>query len=199
MTRAELSRVPNHYVTMPRSVNLLQNLNTIKLILMLASQVFQLINFRNIVIVYSGNAIYVWLFLFVFLAPVSLTIFCRSLLDAGRSRFLCPYISQDKPPVYCGKEWDYIVVRRLAVLTENEKKEFENKISKNHLIKAMGIQECPNCKSLVERINKKDIRVACSLCRKKLHKDFQFCWHCLHEWANGASSSQCGETFCLSL
>lgn len=128
----------------------------------------------------------------VFKAPVSLTIYCRSLLDAGRSRFLCPYISQDTTPVYCGKEWDYAVVRRLAVLTDSEKKEFETKISKNHLIKAMGVQECPNCKSLVERINKKDVRLTCSFCEKKLHKAFQFCWHCLHEWVDRSSTTKCG-------
>ena len=47
-------------------------------------------------------------------------------------------------------EWDYIDVRRLAVLTDNEIKEFERKISKNYLIKAMGIQECPKCNSMKE-------------------------------------------------
>lgn len=127
-----------------------------------------------------------------FKAPESLTIYCRSLLDAGRSRFLCPYISQDTPPVYCGKEWDYIVVRRLAVLTDAEKKEFETKVSKNYLFKAMGIQECPSCKSFVERINKKDVRLSCSFCKNKLHKAFDFCWHCLHEWVNSSSTTQCG-------
>ncbi|XP_068672190.1 uncharacterized protein [Montipora foliosa] len=130
------------------------------------------------------------------ITPESLTIYCRSLLDAGRSRFLCPYISQDTPSVYCGKEWDYIVVRRLAVLTNAEKKEFETKISKNHLFKAMGIQECPNCKSFVERINKKDVRLTCSFCQRKLHKDFQFCWHCLHGWVDISSTTKCGNVDC---
>lgn len=74
-------------------------------------------------------------------------------------RFFCPYISQDQPPVYCGAEWDYIDVRRLAVLTDAEIGEFEKKISKNYLVKAMGIQECPKCNSMVERSNKKHIRV----------------------------------------
>ena len=131
--------------------------------------------------------------LFVFLsAPESLTIYCRSLLDAGRSRFLCPYISQDQPPAYCGVEWDYIDVRRLAVLTDNEIKEFERKISKNYLIKAMGIQECPKCNSMVERSNKKHIRVVCPICSKINKTPYEFCWHCLREWANGSSTEKCG-------
>ena len=125
-------------------------------------------------------------------APESLTMYCRSLLDAGRSRFFCPYISQDQPPVYCGVEWDYIDVRRLAVLTDAEIGEFEKKISKNYLIKAMGIQECPKCNSMVERSNKKHIRVVCPLCSKDKKKSYDFCWHCLHEWSSDSSTTKCG-------
>ena len=132
-------------------------------------------------------------------APESLTMYCRSLLDAGRSRFLCPYISEDQPPVYCGVEWEYIDVRRLAVLTDAEIEEFEKKISKNYLIKAMGIQECPKCNSMVERSDKKHIRVVCPLCSKNKKKCYEFCWHCLHEWTNGSSTIKCGEFLVYSI
>ena len=127
-------------------------------------------------------------------APESLTMYCRSLLDTGRSRFFCPYIGQDQDPVsYCNVEWDYVDVRRLAVLTDAEIKEFEDKISHNYLTKAMGIQECPKCTSMVERIDRKHIRVVCSLCSKTANKPFQFCWHCLHEWADDSSIIKCGK------
>lgn len=119
--------------------------------------------------------------------------YCRSLLDAGRSRFLCPYISQGEQPVYCGKEWDYIDVRRLAVLTDDEILEFERKITKNYLVKAMGVQECPKCNSMVERSDKKHIRVICPLCSKDKEKAYEFCWHCLHEWTNSSESNKCGK------
>jgi len=129
------------------------------------------------------------------ITPESLTAYCRSILDAGLSRFLCPYISEDEPPVYCGVEWDYVDVRRLAVLTDAEIEEFEKKISKNYLIKAMGIQECPSCTSMVERRNKKDIRVVCPLCSKNKAEPYEFCWHCLHEWAS-SSTTKCGNSDC---
>ena len=119
--------------------------------------------------------------------------YCRSILDVGRSRFLCPYISQDQPPVYCGKEWDYIDVRRLAVLTDDEILEFERKISKNYLIKAMGVQECPKCNSMVQRSDKKHIRVICPLCSKNKKKVYEFCWHCLHEWKKSPNPNKCGK------
>ena len=85
-------------------------------------------------------------------------------------------------------------MRRLAVLTEDEKKEFEEKIAMNHLFKAMGIQECPNCKSMVECEEKKDVRLTCVPCSKKGGKNYEFCWHCLNEWYNGSSRTQCGKT-----
>ena len=79
-------------------------------------------------------------------------------------------------------------MRRLAVLTDDEIREFERKISK-----ARGVQECPKCKSMVERTSKKHIRVTCPLCSKNQPKPYEFCWHCLHEWANDSSMNQCGK------
>lgn len=130
------------------------------------------------------------------ITPESLTAYCRSILGTGRSQFLCPYISQDQPPVYCRKEWDYIDVRRLAVLSEGEIDEFEKKISRNYLIKGMGIQECPKCNSMVQRSEKKLIRVVCPICSMNKSDAFEFCWHCLHEWNNKQSTTVCGNEDC---
>ncbi|XP_031557708.1 E3 ubiquitin-protein ligase arih1-like [Actinia tenebrosa] len=128
------------------------------------------------------------------ITPESLTSYCRSLLDTGKSRFLCPYLSPDEPPVYCGKEWDYITVRRLAVLTSDEKKEFESKISENFLMKSAGIQECPRCMSMAERPEKK-VRVVCPLCTLRRGTNFEFCWNCLREWKT-TGTKKCGNEDC---
>lgn len=129
------------------------------------------------------------------ITPESLTLYCRSILTEGKWRFACPYIIQDQPTRHCNKEWDYLDVRRLAVLTEEEKEEFEEKIAMNHLLKAMGIQQCPKCKSVMEREDKKVIRLTCIPCSKK-GKRYEFCWHCLNEWYNGSSRTQCGNADC---
>ena len=132
--------------------------------------------------------------LYVFLlAPESLTSYCRSILNEGKSRFFCPHVSQDQPPKHCNTEWDYLDVRRLAVLTEDEKEEFEDKITTNHLFKNIGIRQCPKCKSMVERNDKKDVKLCCTVCSKKDGKTYKFCWHCLKEWYNQNSRTQCGE------
>lgn len=129
------------------------------------------------------------------MTPESLTLYCRSILTEGKWRFTCPYVSQDQPPKHCNSEWDYLDVRRLAVLTEEEKAEFEEKIAMNHLFKAMGIQECPKCKSMVERGDKKEIRLTCIPCSKKGER-YEFCLHCLNKWYNGSSRTQCGNANC---
>lgn len=129
------------------------------------------------------------------IAAESLTAYCKSLLSAGKFIFLCPYVDPTNSSVRCSKEWSYIEVRRFAVLTEDEQKEFETKISENYLKKAMGIQECPGCESLCERIDLKDKRVTCRICTKEKGYRFDFCWHCLHEWKE-SGTSKCGNEEC---
>ncbi|XP_078619905.1 uncharacterized protein LOC144886928 isoform X2 [Branchiostoma floridae x Branchiostoma japonicum] len=127
------------------------------------------------------------------ITPETLTTYCESLLSAGKYVFKCPYISPTT--VYCGKEWSYLEVRRLAVLNADEKKQFETKISDNYLRKGMGIQECPKCHSMCERVNRKDKRVVCPLCSARGAMEFHFCWHCLHEWV-GSGIDKCGNDDC---
>ncbi|XP_077978805.1 uncharacterized protein LOC144434221 [Glandiceps talaboti] len=129
------------------------------------------------------------------IGPESLTAYCASLLTAGKYRFLCPYISPDGNE-FCQKEWEYVDVRRLAVLSPGEKKRFETSIATNYLRKAQGIQECPQCKTLCERVDKKNHRVVCIICHKQKGTMFEFCWYCLHEWKTKGSITQCGNTVC---
>lgn len=129
------------------------------------------------------------------IAPESLTVYCRSLLTAGKFIFLCPYVDPTNVAVRCNREWSYIEVRRFAVLTDDEQKEFETKISENYLKKAMGIQECPGCQTLCERMDPKDKRLICRICTKEKGRRFDFCWHCLHEW-RGAGTDKCGNEEC---
>lgn len=130
------------------------------------------------------------------ISPESLTTYCRSILDAGKFQFFCPYINKTSHE-RCNKEWDYIEVRRFAVLTIEEQNFFETKISDNYLHKAMGIQECPGCHSYCERANAKDKRVICKICTKNKGgcKLFEFCWSCLHEWKT-SGIDKCGNEEC---
>uniref|UniRef100_A0A8C9WIL2 Si:ch211-212k18.15 n=1 Tax=Scleropages formosus TaxID=113540 RepID=A0A8C9WIL2_SCLFO len=56
--------------------------------------------------------------------PQSLTAWCRSLLDQGQYKFLCPALKEGTVKK-CGALWSYQEVRKLAVLTADEQKHFE--------------------------------------------------------------------------
>ena len=129
------------------------------------------------------------------ISPESLTTYCRSLLTAGKFIFLCPYVDPANATVHCNKEWSYIEIRRFGVLTTEEQREFETKISENYLKKAMGIQECPGCQTLCERMDPKDKCLICRICTKEKGRRFEFCWHCLHEWKD-SGTTKCGNEEC---
>lgn len=125
------------------------------------------------------------------IGPESLTAYCRSLLSAGKFEFRCPHMD----PKYCGRLWEYYTIQQCAVLTKEERKEFETKIALNFLNKS-GMQECPNCQSYCERKSKKDIRVICPICsRKKGRALYEFCWFCLRVWKT-SGQKECGNLNC---
>lgn len=129
--------------------------------------------------------------------PESLTAWCRSLLTAGKYEFRCPYKASGSAP-FCNTLWEFFTVKRLAVLTTDEIKEFETKICENYLRKAVGIQECPSCESYCERKNKKDRRVVCPACTRKRGKSYEFCWYCLKTWLGGGTDD-CGNLSCTGV
>ena len=124
-----------------------------------------------------------------------MTAYCRSLLTAGKFEFRCPYKANSTDP-FCDQLWEFFIVKKLAVLTKDEIKEFENKIAENFLWKAAGIQECPGCRSFCERKNKKDQRVVCPICTKQKQKIYEFCWYCLKPWLAESETKNCGNVMC---
>ena len=112
--------------------------------------------------------------------------------------FRCPYKANPSDP-FCDQLWEFFIVKKLAVLTKYEIEEFEIKIAENYLRKAVGIQECPGCKSFCERRSKKNRRVVCPICRKKKGNwhMYEFCWYCLKPWRSSAGGeADCGNVSC---
>uniref|UniRef100_A0A1I8FH06 RING-type domain-containing protein n=1 Tax=Macrostomum lignano TaxID=282301 RepID=A0A1I8FH06_9PLAT len=125
------------------------------------------------------------------IGPDSLTMYCRSLLDSGLYRFLCPWLDPNDSRVGCPVEWDFVVIRRLAVLSDEERQEFERKISENYLRRA----ECPSCHSYCKRVSSRDRRVVCPACSSGGRQRFEFCWYCLNKWRS-AGTDKCGNDIC---
>ncbi|CAG8620161.1 11216_t:CDS:2, partial [Dentiscutata heterogama] len=108
------------------------------------------------------------------IGPESLTAFCRSLVSEGKFQFFCPYINPTND-VRCRAEWQYIDIRRIGLLTDDERQYFESKISENYSLRALGVQECP---------------------QKPGAGEFAFCWYCVHEVKSfdgyRCNNNQCG-------
>jgi len=131
------------------------------------------------------------------ITPESLLAYCMSILTAGRFIFYCPNIDR-KTGVNCRKEWQYVDVRLIASLGETEQIYFETKINENYMLKASGIQQCPQCSSYCERMNNKDNRVVCPVCSTK-KQSYEFCWFCLHKWKSSLLTHGCGNEDCTGV
>uniref|UniRef100_A0A1I8I302 RING-type domain-containing protein n=1 Tax=Macrostomum lignano TaxID=282301 RepID=A0A1I8I302_9PLAT len=149
------------------------------------------------------------------IGPDSLTMYCRSLLDSGLYRFLCPWLDPNDSRVGCPVEWDFVVIRRLAVLSDEERQEFERKISENYLRRAVNIQisrDAANVNSVFSVATGSFKRVpelslllqarqlarssrVCPACSSGGRQRFEFCWYCLNKWRS-AGTDKCGNDIC---
>ncbi|KAM8748284.1 E3 ubiquitin-protein ligase ARIH2-like [Acanthopagrus schlegelii] len=125
--------------------------------------------------------------------PMSLTDHCRRLLDDEKQhRFVCGLPK-------CDVEWSFEEVRKMALLTPEEVKEFEDKRFRNAAKQHLGIRECPGCKSRVMRTDLSDLSVRCTVCTAKRKTVYKFCWQCLREWKGPAlRTDHCDNDGCQS-
>ena len=82
----------------------------------------------------------------------------------------------------CEQIWDYLEVKKVALLNEFEIDYFEKKLNQNFLKLTFDYKECPECKSLIERTDMSTLRVKCLICEKIFEKDYEFCWNCEQRW-----------------
>ncbi|XP_024117543.1 probable E3 ubiquitin-protein ligase ARI8 [Oryzias melastigma] len=125
--------------------------------------------------------------------PMSLTNWCRLILEKGDSRFVCGVWD-------CDEEWSYEEVCKMALLTPEEKEYFETTmkiIADRERLKNTKL--CPECKVPVMRTDESNLRVCCQVCSKKKRRDFDFCWQCLNEWKGPQPrSDRCENDGCFS-
>ncbi|XDV53608.1 hypothetical protein PO909_022063 [Leuciscus waleckii] len=122
--------------------------------------------------------------------PETLTDCCRAQLKDGQTEFKCPL---------CDEQWPYDEVRTLAKLTLKEQLSFEEKLGTNTVQKKVDSRDCPGCGTLIERLDKSNLCVQCSVCTVKNRKPFEFCWQCLREWKGLQSrADRCGNVGCTS-
>ncbi|KAK2863045.1 hypothetical protein Q5P01_002578 [Channa striata] len=122
--------------------------------------------------------------------PMSLTNWCRRLLEQGESRFVCGQSG-------CDVEWPYAEVCKMALLTPEEKEYFDKTMASNATRDSTKL--CPVCKTSVVRQNQSVLNVHCTVCTANRGRIFEFCWQCLREWKGPAPrSDQCGNDGCTN-
>ncbi|XP_051285273.1 uncharacterized protein LOC127379558 [Dicentrarchus labrax] len=118
--------------------------------------------------------------------PMSLTDWCRRLLDKGECRFVC-----GQPG--CNVEWAFEEVCKMALLSPEELEYFEKKIFSNAAKDYLDVKVCPGCKSSVVRTELSDLSVFCPVCTVDTKRSYRFCWQCLKEWKGPAPRLDCCE------
>uniref|UniRef100_A0A3Q3WNR6 RING-type domain-containing protein n=1 Tax=Mola mola TaxID=94237 RepID=A0A3Q3WNR6_MOLML len=123
--------------------------------------------------------------------PMSLTSWCRRLLEQGEYKFVCGQTN-------CNGEWSFEEVCKMALLTPAERSYFEKKIFSNAK-DLLEVKQCPGCKSFVRRQDCNNLNVECTVCSARRHKMYRFCWQCLKEWKGPAPrEDHCDNDGCSS-
>ncbi|XP_046870036.1 probable E3 ubiquitin-protein ligase ARI5 [Hypomesus transpacificus] len=130
--------------------------------------------------------------------PESLTGWCRSLLDQGQYKFLCPALKEGTLKK-CGAQWTYQEVRRLAVLTTEEMEHFEETLACLAAATYCEFKACPSCQTCLERKDISNLNVCCTICTADKQKTYEFCWQCLKKWkGSGPRSDRCDNEGCTN-
>ncbi|XP_051285280.1 uncharacterized protein LOC127379561 isoform X6 [Dicentrarchus labrax] len=112
----------------------------------------------------------------------------NAFLVQGECRFVC---GQPR----CDVEWPFEEVCKMALLSPEEKKHFEQKMFSN----AHDLKLCPGCKSSVVRTDPSDLSIECSVCTANKQRSYRFCWQCLKEWKGPAPrSDRCENDGCIN-
>ncbi|KAJ4948546.1 hypothetical protein JOQ06_020079 [Pogonophryne albipinna] len=122
--------------------------------------------------------------------PMSLTIWCRYLLDSGECNLVCGQTD-------CDVEWPFEEVCKMALLTEEELEYFEKTVFSNAAKDYLGVKSCPGCSSRVVRSDLHDLCVQCPVCTARRRRGYTFCWQCLKKWKGPAPrSDRCANRDC---
>lgn len=107
--------------------------------------------------------------------PMSLTDWCQRQLDDGATKFTCGQTN-------CNAVWTYEEVCKMALLTPDEIKYFDDKLFANATKLKLNVKSCPGCQCRVVRADPNNLCVKCPKCSADKKRSYNFCWQCLREW-----------------
>ena len=87
----------------------------------------------------------------------------------------------------------YKEIKKMALLTFEEKQFIEKKITENTLRKRKDVVQCPKCQAYCFGNETSRIKITCKKCQI-LKKTTDFCSKCLHSWRG---TNSCGNIECI--
>ncbi|XP_060730591.1 caspase-23 [Tachysurus vachellii] len=121
---------------------------------------------------------------------------CKFNLQQKKTEFTCPRFDEDKKGI-CGTKFSYQDLSHTIPLTPSLKEFFEERIGELSAARFCDFKPCPGCNSKVERADKMNLCVHCTICTARLGYSYEFCWNCSRKWEGAAQIAvRCGDSDC---
>ncbi|XP_047673264.1 caspase-23 isoform X1 [Tachysurus fulvidraco] len=121
---------------------------------------------------------------------------CKFNLQQKKTEFTCPRFDEDKKGI-CGTKFSYQDLSHTVPLTPSLKEFFEARIGELSAAQFCEFKPCPGCNSKVERADKMNLCVHCTICTAQLGYSYEFCWNCSRKWEGAAQIAvRCGHSDC---
>ncbi|XP_026122530.1 caspase-1-like isoform X1 [Carassius auratus] len=96
-------------------------------------------------------------------------------LKQKKTAFSCPRKS-------CSVNLSYQDICQLIPLTDKQREFLEENLALLVARRLFDFKACPGCQSNVERRDRGNLCVNCTICTANLKRNYYFCWNCRREW-----------------
>uniref|UniRef100_A0A671LIN9 Caspase-1-like n=1 Tax=Sinocyclocheilus anshuiensis TaxID=1608454 RepID=A0A671LIN9_9TELE len=97
----------------------------------------------------------------------------------------------------CGLKLSYQGLCQLIPLTDEQREFLEENLAALVARRLFDFKACPGCQSHVERRDRGNLCVHCTICTDNLKRTYYFCWNCCREWKGPANNSvRCDNNGC---
>ncbi|KAK3568010.1 hypothetical protein QTP86_028594, partial [Hemibagrus guttatus] len=113
-----------------------------------------------------------------------------------KTELTCPRFDEYKKGI-CGTRFSYQDLCHAVPLTPSLKESFEARLGELTAAKFCEFKACPGCLSNVERADKMNLCVHCTVCTARLGYSYEFCWNCRRKWEGTVQIAvRCGHSDC---
>ncbi|XP_051508225.1 caspase-23 [Myxocyprinus asiaticus] len=129
--------------------------------------------------------------------PTDYVVACfKYYIKKKETEFTCPRFNEGEKK-NCGAKLSYQEVCGLIQLTTEQRGFLEANLAAIAARRLFDFKFCPGCLSHVERRDKRNLCVHCTVCTANLKRIYHFCWNCQREWKGAVQNAvQCGNNDC---